>query len=148
MSGTDRALQPETPEAEQSPRREHGPRALEDRDLLPLVKLQPARFYALKALGAFRFLELRPQVQGMSTRYSPALVDRWLAGEDVSAPATRSFFGEKSAAAVERQPSRRGRRPGRKGGAQQTVAMFDRASDIRHEPQSGTAEASTATQRR
>ncbi len=100
---------------------------LTDTTLADGLGLGLTAFYARKNAGHFAFLELNPQLPASNTRYSGALVSRWLNGEHVAAPAptTRRFFGKAAPAAqVIAMPARRGRRPGRprkSSGANQSV---------------------------
>lgn len=88
------------------------PSTLTDTQLAERIGLGLTVFYERKNAGHFAFLELKPQLPNSNTRYSGALVSRWLAGEDLSVPASRQFFG-KASAKVLAMPARRGRRPGR-----------------------------------
>lgn len=56
------------------------PVTLIDADLMAVLGRGHSSFYKLKAAGAFKFLEVRPQVPG-ATLYSGRLVERWVRGE-------------------------------------------------------------------
>jgi len=88
------------------------PSVITDTQLAARIGLGLTAFYARKNAGDFAFLELKPQLPNSTTRYSGALVSRWLAGEDLTVVASRRFFG-KAGGQVVAMPARRGRRPGR-----------------------------------
>lgn len=86
---------------------------LTDTQLAERIGLGLTVFYERKNAGHFAFLELKPQLPNSNTRYSGALVSRWLDGEDLTVASSRRFFGTASSAKVLPMPARRGRRPGR-----------------------------------
>jgi hypothetical protein len=63
-----------------------------DRDLARLLGMGTSQFYKRKKAGEFRRFECSPQLPHSDTRYSVALVQRWLDGEPLDAPSSRVCF--------------------------------------------------------
>lgn len=63
------------------PLEEPFPATLRDSDLMRVVGVKSSRFYEQKARGAYRFLELVPQLDDSHTLYSGRLVELWASGQ-------------------------------------------------------------------
>src|SRR5579872_4333474 len=61
---------------------------LTDRHLAAAIGLGLSQFYKRKRRGEFARFELSPQLPDSVTRYSAALVQRWLDGERLDGPAS------------------------------------------------------------
>lgn len=93
--------------AERWPADKPFPAVMYDAELIAVLGRGPTTYHRLKAAGAFKAFELRPQLPGSNTQYSGRLIERWVRGEfDES-----RFF----ASARRRPPAPDGekRRPGR-----------------------------------
>lgn len=84
------------------------PATLHDVDLMAVIDRGHTAFYRMKATGAFKFLELKPQLPVGGTLYSGRLVERWTRGE-LEQP--RYFAGARALRLSSAESPRRG--PGR-----------------------------------
>lgn len=87
---------------------------LRDRDLMQALGVKHSVFYRRKALGHYRFLELKPQLPDSNTLYSRRLLAQWLDGQVVTGEEPRRFFGAAAKRASASAPRRGPGRP-RKG---------------------------------
>jgi hypothetical protein len=85
------------------------PKTLGDLQLASLIGLGHTQFFKRKKRGEFAFLEIVPQLPQSNTRYSTALVLRWVNGEAITSGAFSA--GRKAAAGGHRDSQ--SRRPGR-----------------------------------
>jgi hypothetical protein len=63
------------------------PAVLRDADLMRVLGIGKSRYCVNKRLGAYRFLEMRPQIDGQGTLYSGRQVQTWVDGGGLQAPA-------------------------------------------------------------
>lgn len=103
------------------------PATLRDCDLMRVIGKRPTQFYALKARGVFRFLELRPALVSASTLYSGHMVRQWTRGE-----LGHSRYFQAAAKRTADVTPIAGRRPGRprKGGANQSISVLHDAGSV------------------